>query len=138
MQAAAPACEKNPELFKLLENGKSRIKSSSEVLELLTKIEWINQDSYDFMSNDCERKWDVVYMDPMYPEKSKSALPKKEMQVLQQLVGEADDEVELLRRAMSVSRNRVVVKRAPKAPAIIPHPSQVFEGKSVRFDMYLN
>ena len=34
---------------------------------------------------------DVVYLDPMYPHKTKSALVKKEMRVFQSLVGADED-----------------------------------------------
>lgn len=54
---------------------------------------------------------DVVYLDPMYPHRQKSALVKKEMRVFQSLVGNDDDADSLLIPAMTIAKRRVVVKR---------------------------
>jgi 16S rRNA (guanine1516-N2)-methyltransferase len=79
---------------------------------------------------------DVVFLDPMYPEKKK-ALAKREMQMLQQLLGgPASDDAELLEIARSIARRRVVVKRPPQAPPLAPAPHHVLETKLVRFDVY--
>ena len=39
---------------------------------------------------------DVVYLDPMFPHREKSALVKKEMRVFQELVGADNDADDLL------------------------------------------
>lgn len=83
---------------------------------------------------------DVVYVDPMYPEegKSKSALPKKGMQLFRRLIGEDLDAESIFEAARSVARKRIVVKRGLKAPPLAGKPTHVFEGKTARFDMYLS
>lgn len=80
---------------------------------------------------------DVVYLDPMYPQTGRSALPKKEMRILRRLVGDDSDAGALLEAARRAARNRVVVKRTPHAPPLAPAPSTSIRGKLARFDVYL-
>jgi 16S rRNA (guanine1516-N2)-methyltransferase len=80
---------------------------------------------------------EVVYLDPMFPPKKKSALVKIEMRVLRQLVGDDEDAAVLFESAARVARKRVVVKRMRLAPELVPNPTIVFEGKTTRYDVYL-
>ena len=80
---------------------------------------------------------EVVYLDPMFPPKSKSALPKKEMRILRRLVGDDRDSAPLFDAARRVARNRVVVKRHPHAPPLAPEPTLTFKSKLARYDVYL-
>jgi len=80
---------------------------------------------------------EVVYLDPMFPERSKTASVKKEMRLLQQLLGADLDTEELFETALQVATRRVVVKRPKLAPCISElKPHHVVEGKSGRFDIY--
>ncbi len=78
---------------------------------------------------------DVIYIDPMHPERSKSALVKKEMQALQNMIGPDEDALELIQCAISRVKQRVVVKWPQKIKALLA-PDIVVEGKTVRFDVY--
>lgn len=81
---------------------------------------------------------DVVYLDPMYPHKQKSALVKKEMRVFQHLVGADLDSDDLLLPAKILARRRVVVKRPDYAPFLAQaKPDFSQETKNHRFDVYL-
>ena len=95
----------------------------------------------DFLEKQAlNQRLDVVFMDPMFPEKKKKALPRKEMQVFRQLVGEDGDIQELLNKALQVSSSRVVVKRPVKAP--LPEVEVPIEsvyslsGKLIRYDVF--
>lgn len=79
---------------------------------------------------------DVIYLDPMHPERSKSALVKKDMQTLQQIIGPDEDALALIELAMNRVKQKVVVKWPQKIKALIPTSTSI-EGKTVRFDMYL-
>lgn len=79
---------------------------------------------------------DVVYLDPMFPPKRKSALVKKDMRVLRAVVGDDDDAGELFAVARRVARRRVVVKRMRHAPPLAPDPTRVIKGKTTRYDVY--
>ena len=82
---------------------------------------------------------DVVYLDPMFPGKAKTALAKKQMLALRSVVGDDVDAARLLEQALIVAKQRVVVKRPRLASAIIalPLPSFTLLGAANRFDVYL-
>ena len=81
---------------------------------------------------------DVVYLDPMYPHRTKSALPKKEMRLFRLLVGPDDDAAALLAAARAVALRRVVVKRPAGAPFLgAAKPDGRVESKNTRYDLYL-
>ena len=90
--------------------------------------------------NKKKQQIEVIYLDPMFPERRKSALVKKEAQILQLLAGPSSFEAdkELLTAAMIVGQ-RIVVKRPRKAPFLAElQPSHSLLGKTVRFDVYLS
>ena len=75
----------------------------------------------------------------MYPEKTgskKSALPRKEMRIFKEVVGEDLDSDEFLKWALKTAKERVVVKRSLSAPVLMEKPTASYEGKSTRYDMY--
>jgi 16S rRNA (guanine1516-N2)-methyltransferase len=78
----------------------------------------------------------ALYLDPMFPEKKKSALPRKEMQIFRGLVGSDEDAHILLQLALSTQCERVVVKRPLRAEALAPGVVHSFEGTTVRYDLY--
>ncbi|WP_157981252.1 class I SAM-dependent methyltransferase [Aliidiomarina iranensis] len=81
---------------------------------------------------------DAVYLDPMFPEREKSAAVKKDMQMLQQLVGADLDADGLLAAALAIAKCRVVVKRPAKAPFLAGQtPSSQIASKKHRFDVYI-
>lgn len=81
---------------------------------------------------------DVVYLDPMYPHREKSALVKKEMRVFQSLVGADLDADGLLQPALDLATKRVVVKRPDYAEDLDGlKPNAVIATKKNRFDVYV-
>ena len=80
--------------------------------------------------------FDVVYLDPMFEPRRKTALPGKPMQVLRDIVGrDAPDLAETLALARRHARERVVVKRHTHARAV-GAPDWRIPGRTVRFDVY--
>jgi 16S rRNA (guanine1516-N2)-methyltransferase len=130
--------ERNPIIHALLEDGLRRL--------TLTEIKKNNISNSLQLSHSDSREWllnatqaiDIVYLDPMYPHRSKSALVKKEMRILRKLVGDDLDVAALLETGLRVAKQRVVVKRPKTAPPIgsIP-PNHCIESKNTRFDVYL-
>ena len=81
---------------------------------------------------------DVVYLDPMFPARSKSARVKKDMFLLQGLLGHAESQPELLDAALNLAVRRVVVKRGKLSPALDQRaPDISYKGRSSRYDVYL-
>lgn len=82
---------------------------------------------------------EVVYLDPMFPARRDQALVKKEMQMLQQLVGLGRDTDQLLASANTLASRRVVVKRPKGAPPLAGvKPSAWITTPHGRFDLYFN
>lgn len=92
----------------------------------------------DIPSRWSELDIDAVYLDPMFPEREKSAAVKKDMQILQHLVGPDLDADGLLPMALALAKHRVVVKRPVKAPFLAGQkPSSQVLSKKHRFDVYV-
>lgn len=81
-------------------------------------------------------KPEVIYYDPMYPAKKKSALARKEMRIFKEIVGDDPDSSDFLEWALKTATDRVVVKRPLEADPIKDKPSASYTGKSTRYDMY--
>ena len=79
---------------------------------------------------------DVVFLDPMFPERTKSAAVKKKFQLLHRLERPCEDERELLDAALAAGPRKVVIKRPPKGPCLAGvKPSHAVAGKAVRYDV---
>jgi len=133
------AVEKNPVLMALLEDGYQRGLNTPDVGKILAeKVRLIQADAIEYFKTlkKSERP-DVIYLDPMFPEKKKSALSPKEMQTLQALLGAEENPLALLEAALVCATSRVVVKRPLKSKPVKPGANHSFAGKSVRYDLYL-
>lgn len=117
------AIERSPVVAALLRDGLQRANAEMQ-LHVGDAIEYMR-----------DHKADVVYLDPMFPERRKSALVKKEMQYFQALLGDDDAEA-LFEAAKNCATKRVVVKRPNHAPELAK-PNHTIPGKTVRFDVYV-
>lgn len=96
----------------------------------------IYQDASDYLNSLNPSDYpEVIYIDPMHPSRQKSALVKKDMQALQQLLDPDDGVSELLQLAITRVKQRVVVKW-PQSLAALIKPDYCVPGKTVRFDCY--
>jgi len=131
--------ERSSVVAELLSDGVHRGEQDDEVREIIARMSLIVADASQYLIELAEaERPDVVYVDPMHPERTKAAAVKKEMQLFRALVGGDEDDAVLLQAALGAARKRVVVKRPRKSEAIPgPKPSLVYEGKSTRFDVYL-
>lgn len=81
----------------------------------------------------------VVLIDPMHPPRDKTALVKKEMRLIRDIVGTDPDSLQLMQVALEAARNRVVLKwpsRAEPMPGL-RSPSHQIVGASTRFDVFV-
>lgn len=84
---------------------------------------------------------EVIYYDPMFPERENSAQVKKDMFVFQQVIGEDKDIIEFLELALELAVKRVVLKRPSYAqPLAIAglERSYFVDGGQCRFDCYVH
>ena len=132
--------ERSPIVAALLRNGLQRARADAATAPIVERMMLINADAraYLLTVRDTQRP-DVVYLDPMYPHRDKSALVKKEMRVLRALLGDDDDAADLLPAARPAANKRVVVKRPGRAPPLSDTtPSMSIANENTRFDVYLS
>lgn len=129
--------EQSPVIAALLEDGLQRGLADSEISEICQRMALINADSADYLQQRVEQP-DVIYLDPMYPHREKSALVKKEMRLFQLLLGEPADNSALLAAALNCAKKRVVVKRPKGAEALSEQkPTMTINSKNTRYDVYV-
>ncbi len=137
--------ERSPILAALLEDGLDRASHNPEIKTIVTdRMNLVSADAIEWLTNlPTEQCPDVVYMDPMYPHRNKSALVKKELRVLRELVGDDEDASQLLHVALSCAKRRVTVKRPRTAPILSGSilnnrkPNSTVESKNTRYDIYV-
>ncbi|MBL0673192.1 class I SAM-dependent methyltransferase [Aeromonas hydrophila] len=130
--------ERSPVVAALLQDGLARAAQDPEIGPWVReRMQLLHGPAVETLLGLSERP-DVIYLDPMFPHKQKSALVKKEMRVFQSLVGPDLDADALLPAALAMADKRVVVKRPDYAGWLNEHkPSMAIETKSNRFDVYV-
>ncbi len=127
------AVERNPVLFFLLAHALKKTTRTD-----LKDLQFVFSDSLQFLKNlEVEHSFQVAYFDPMYPDKKKSALPRKEMQIFRELIGQDEDSQDLLKLVLQKNFQRVIVKRPLKAEFLLPGVVHSFKGTTVRYDLYV-
>lgn len=131
--------ERSPVAWLLLKDGLERAAHDAQTAEIATRMTLIHADARSWLENPPpDARFDVVYLDPMFPEPDKRARSKKEMAAFQTLIGGDPDAGALLAPARKLAGKRVVVKRPRHAPWLAEaKPNFVFDGESTRFDGYL-
>jgi len=130
--------ERSKVIATLLEDGLRRAEQDEKIGPLIKeKISLTFGESHQELRN-IPFEPEVIYLDPMFPYKEKSALVKKEMRMLQEVVGQDDDADELLTVSLTIATKRVVVKRPTYADFLAKvKPQTSIKTKKHRFDIYL-
>lgn len=130
--------ERNPIIYELLNDTLKRALKIPELADIVERMQLFNDDSI------CAMKYlkttpDVILLDPMFPERQKSALVKKKLQMIQKLEIPCVDEVELIKAAMNAKPKKLIIKRPPKGPYLAGlKPDHSIAGKAVRFDCFVS
>ncbi|MGE4355335.1 class I SAM-dependent methyltransferase [Halothiobacillus sp.] len=133
------AFERHPLIHFLLSDALMRARLDSKTHEIASRIHLYGSDARvgwpDTIKPDEHTVW---LMDPMFPERQKSALVKKDMRIFHELVGADADADALFAWARLQPANRYVVKRPPHAPALAgAMPAMSISSGRVRFDCYI-
>lgn len=134
--------EQHPAVFCLLADGLHRANQAESLQEIVKNIHLQYGNAIEAMPVYAQNhtRPDVIYLDPMYPERQKSAAVKKEMAYFHELLGNHQplDEELLLNTARQIAKKRVVVKR-PRLGVFLAQTQAAYQytGKSTRFDVYL-
>ncbi len=133
------AIERSAVVVALLEDGVRRARQDVELQPVMTeRFRLVKGDAREILTRlDESHRPNVVYIDPMFPHRSKSAASKKEMQLTRKVAGEDADAEELFTIAMATARHRVVVKRWVNAPVLGRRPNIQYMGQTIRYDVYL-
>ena len=130
--------EYNPIIAALLEDAMKRAEEIPELAEAVSRMTLHTGDSIQAMHNLPDAIGmipDMVLLDPMFPERHKSALVKKKFQLLQQLEAPCSTEEELLQAALQTGTRKVIIKRPLKGPYLAgKKPSYSISGKAIRYD----
>lgn len=131
-------CERNPVMSALLEDGLDRALASNETSNLVQSFLTLIKENSLFSQATPLSEYDTVYLDPMYPHDTKSALNKMNMRVIRSLVGDDNDSWQLMDRAKLMAKKRIVIKRPRLAPPLTDDKiSYQVKMKSSRFDVYI-
>ncbi len=145
--------ERNPGAWALLHDLRRRFGYSTQPTDLRCA------DAWQVLQDSPAAAVEVVYLDPMFAPRKKTALPNKRLQLLAQVtnvhpenpsaslqVAQAGPDEgavvveptlgEWIAAAQQVASTRVVVKRRLKDPPMQPSPAWQLKGKTVRYDCY--
>ena len=130
--------ERDPVIAALLADALARAVDDPALTDAVARMRLIEGDSVAGLRATGERgeRPDVVFLDPMFPERRKSAAVRKKFQLLHHLERPCDDERALLDAALAAGPRKVVIKRPPKGPRLAgAKPSYELAGKAVRYDV---
>ena len=126
--------EKDPVIAALLRDAWERAISDPATAPIAARMTVVEGDSIASLPT-LDPPPDVVFLDPMFPERKKTALVKKKFQLLHLLERPCENERELLDAAYAAKPKRIVIKRPAKGPYLAGvKPSYSFDGSAVRFD----
>ena len=131
--------ERHPAVYCLLADGLARALLHPSTADDASRLTLYHADAAEYMPRLAAEigRPQVVYLDPMYPERRKSAAVKKEMAFFHELVGTAQNDAALLDAALATATARVVVKRPRLGDFLCGRqPDYQYTGKSTRFDVY--
>lgn len=132
--------EHDPVIAALLADALERAAAVPELAPIVARMRLVRGDSVGALralaDGDVSACPDVVLLDPMFPERRKSASVKKKAQLLQRLERPAQDEAAMLDAAIKARPRKVVIKRPLKGPFLAgAKPAYQIAGKAVRYDV---
>lgn len=126
--------ECNPVIAAMLADAVEQARRDPELVDAAERMRVIEGDSLKVL-RDLPMLPDVVYLDPMFPGRTKSAAVKKKFQLLHRLEAPCDDETALLEAARAAHPRKIVIKRPVKGPYLAgAKPDYTLQGKAVRYD----
>ncbi len=129
--------ERSEEMHLLLAQGMERAgKSGPQLREIIDRMTLLKGDAKDLIP---DLHGEAILIDPMHPERKKSALVKQELRQVRAIVGTDDDAGELVRLAIKHASKRVVLKWPTKADPIqgVQKCTHQIRGKTTRYDVFM-
>jgi 16S rRNA (guanine1516-N2)-methyltransferase len=126
--------ERDETIAALLRDALDRAAMDPELAPIAARMTFFAGDSIQALQN-LPQPPDVIYLDPMFPQRQKSGLVKKKFQLLQQLERPCADGEALLSAALAASPRKIVIKRPLKGENLAGRaPDYSLKGKTIRYD----
>lgn len=130
--------EQNMVVAALLKDALRRAKKHPVLKDIVSRMHLVEGDSIELLPKVLD-EIDLIYLDPMFPEKQKSSLTGKKMQLIQQMEAPCDNAEELFSAALQVQAKKIIVKRPLKSEFLAgKEPNHSLPGKAIRYDIYVN
>jgi 16S rRNA (guanine1516-N2)-methyltransferase len=129
--------ERSEKMHALLVEGMNRAENEGgEFREIISRMTLMKGDAKDLIP---ELSGEAILIDPMHPPRQKSALVKRELRQVREIVGTDDDAADLVRIALAHAQNRVVLKWPAKADPIdgLKACTHQILGKTTRYDVFM-
>ena len=134
--------ERDPVIFALLRDGLRRAAQSEDpaLAAAASRMTAFEADSILWMrklaqSPSAADRPDIIFLDPMFPERRKSGLVKKKFQLIHQLEDPEANDQALLEAAFAAAPRKIVIKRPAKGPFLGGlTPGYALRGKTIRYD----
>lgn len=129
--------ERSEKMHALLVEGMNRAENEGgEFREIIGRMTLMKGDAKDLIP---ELPGEAILIDPMHPPRQKSALVKRELRQVREIVGTDDDAADLVRIALAHAYNRVVLKWPAKADPIdgLKACTHQILGKTTRYDVFM-
>ena len=129
--------ERSEQMHSLLVQGMELARQEGgDFAEIMDRMTLLNGDAKDLLP---ELSAEAILIDPMHPPRTKSALVKRELRQVREVVGTDEDAADLVSVALQHARHRVVLKWPAKAAPIegIKACSHQILGKSTRYDVFM-
>jgi hypothetical protein len=123
--------ERHPIISFLLKSSLQNAKHSA-----LSRLTFFPVDALTYLSE--KPAVDVIYFDPMFEDVNDRSLPKKEMRIFREFIGQDRDSQEVFRLAKIHHPKRLVVKRPRHSAPLFERPQISYQGKATRYDVYLS
>lgn len=128
------SCERSQALCEHLKAAFAEASTDEFYETWISRITFVAQSTEDFLKQYSEN-FDVIVIDPMFPEEKRKALPKKDLQFLRTLVDSNDNSEFLLQSCLPRATKKLLLKRPLKA-ATLGNPIHSYTGRAHRWDSY--
>lgn len=128
-------CERDPVIAALLADTLLRAREDERLSKVAARMRLVEGDAIETLAS-LDEAPDVVFLDPMFPDRRRRASTNKKLQLFQVLERPCEDEDALMAAALTARPRKVVVKRPLKGPHLAGvKPSSSLAGKVVRYDV---
>lgn len=128
-------CERDEVIAALLRDALERAANDARLADVAARMTLVEGDAVATLEQ-LEASPDLVFLDPMFPERRRRAATNKKLQLFQRLERPCENEEALMRAALAAHPRKVVVKRPLKGPYLAGvKPSSSLAGKVVRYDI---